>query len=167
MSNSPDLMIRAATMADVPALCELAESARCFMAAHGNAKQWVNGYPSAADFSEDIAEGKSFVCVNVQGEIVGTFARFDYEPAYEVIDGAWRNDEPYVVLHRVATRSRQGIGTFILQHMMQLCCNLRIDTMETNYPMRSLLEKLGFKYCGVIVIPGHGERVAYHWTAEN
>ena len=157
--------LRKSKQSDIPALCELAEAARRFMAEHGNARQWGDGYPRAADFNSDIAKGASFVCEDEQGNIIGTCALFDYEPCYEVIRaGNWLNDKPYVVLHRVAAYAGQGVGTFMLQTMQQRWDNIRIDTMAENLPMRSLLSKRGFKYCGIIEIAGRGDRVAYQWT---
>lgn len=160
------LTIRKSTLDDIPALCVLADAARAFMAAHGNAAQWGDGYPRDTDFAADIQSGSSYVCVDQAGQVVGTFACFDYEPCYDVIyDGAWLNTDPYVALHRVASFSGQGIGTFMLRHMMSKARNIKIDTMASNYPMRALLTKLGFKYCGIIEIKGRGQRVAYQWCA--
>lgn len=163
---SSPLTIRKSTEDDIPALCALADASRAFMAAHGNAQQWGDGYPSAADFARDIKAGASHVCIDGEGRVVGTFAVFDHDDDYKVItNGRWLNDEPYMVMHRVAAYSGQGIGTFMIRYMQERCKNLRIDTRCTNVPMQQLLKKLGFVHCGTIVITGRGEREAFQWEA--
>ena len=51
----------------------------------------------------EIADGHSFVCIGEEGDIVGTFCFIPGEdPAYRVIyEGAWLNDEPYALIHRM------------------------------------------------------------------
>ena len=42
--------------------------------------------------------------------------------------------------------------------------NVRIDTHEDNAPMKYVLEKLGFEYCGVIYLEDGDARDAYHYA---
>ena len=62
----------------------------------------------------DIRNGSSYVCVNGDGRIVGTFfftQGRDVEPTYRVIaDGAWLDDSAYGVVHRVATDGSEKAG---------------------------------------------------------
>ena len=84
------------------------------------------------------------------------------EPTYHEIDGAWQNDAPYGVVHRIGSDGAvPGIGQFCLDWCFDRCGNLRIDTHRDNAPMRHVLEKQGFSYCGVIIIDDGSERVAY------
>ena len=86
------------------------------------------------------------------------------EPAYNIItDGEWLSDEPYGVIHRIASDgSEKGIGTFCINWVFDNCKHIRIDTHKDNKVMQNLLNKLGFKYCGIINLPiEDGERVAY------
>lgn len=158
--------IRKTTAEDIPALMHIAEVARQYMKDTGNPGQWINGYPSEEIFRQDIENGASYVCIDDKGEVAGTYALYGHEPGYDVIyDGAWLNDEPYVVMHRVAALPARGTGTFMFRHVMAENRNVRIDTMDINKPMRSLAEKLGFKYCGIVILPGDKKRVAYHYVA--
>ena len=45
------MVIRHAEMADLPAMMDMFARARAFMASSGNPNQWVDGYPSAAQFA--------------------------------------------------------------------------------------------------------------------
>ena len=40
---------------------------------------------------------------------------------------------------------------------------IRVDTHEGNIPMRKMLEKQGFVYCGVIHLADGSPRVAYQY----
>ena len=72
------------------------EQARQFMRLNGNLHQWTGGYPSEEVLEADISSNSSFVCVDDQKEVVGTFCfryGFSSEPTYNVIyDGGWLNE---------------------------------------------------------------------------
>lgn len=135
---------------------EIYERARAFMAATGNPRQWgPNKWPPKELIRRDIAAGGSYVCLNEEGRVVGTFYFVqgeDAEPGYRTItDGAWRDGSPYGVVHRIATdHSERGIGAFCLNWAFEQCGHLRIDTHGDNTVMQNLLKKLGFVYCGII-----------------
>ena len=128
------------------------------MAAHGNPDQWGrNNWPPVELIREDIAKSLSYVCENDRGNVVGTFffdCGPDIEPAYRAIkDGAWRDDSPYGVVHRIASDgSQKGIGTFCLNWAFEQCGHVRIDTHGDNTVMQNLLKKLGFVHCGTIYV---------------
>jgi len=66
-------------------------------------------------------------------------------------------------VHRIATGgARKGAGAFCLNWCLDQCGNLRIDTHRDNRPMRALLAKLGFVYCGVIYVEDGTPRLAYY-----
>ena len=68
----------------------------------------------------------------------------------------------YGVVHRLAgDGSQRGIGAFCLSWAYEQCKHIRIDTHKDNKVMQALLEKLGFKYCGIIYVRDGSERVAY------
>ena len=149
--------IRRSTEQDFDRIMEIYAYARGFMAAHGNPNQWgPTNWPPAAFIHRDIAEGKSHVCVS-GGTVVGTFfftQGADIEPTYRQIeDGAWLDDSPYGVVHRLAgDGSVKGIGAFCLNWAYEQCGHLRVDTHGDNTVMQSLLEKLGFLHCGTIYV---------------
>ena len=130
-----ELEIRHATKQDFDRMMEIYSFARKFMAEHGNPNQWgPTNWPPAELIHMDIRDGNSYVCVNDQGKVIGTFYYTfgrDIEPTYRAItDGAWLDDSPYGVVHR----------------------HLRIDTHGDNIVMQNLVRKLGFIHCGTIYV---------------
>ena len=101
-------------------------------------------------------------------EIDGVFAVTDGpDETYKVIEnGKWLNNEPYVVIHRIAGDGQvHGILKSAIDHCRDLSANIRIDTHEDNAKMRHLIEKNGFTRCGIIYVRDHSQRIAYQWTA--
>lgn len=124
------------------------------MAEYGNPHQWGrNHWPPASLVRADIRSGHSYVCV-CEGQIVGVFyydCGIEIEPTYCVIEGQWRGDNEYGVVHRLAADgSTPGTGSFCLGWAYEQCLNLRIDTHPDNIVMQNLLTKCGFQKCGVI-----------------
>ena len=150
--------IRKSTLLDLPRMLELYAHARAFMAAHGNPNQWgPTQWPPRALIEQDIREGHSYVCVGDDGRIVGTFYFIqgrDIEPTYRAItDGAWLDEGPYGVVHRIATDgSQKGVGSFCLNWAFGQCGHMRIDTHGDNLVMQKLVKKLGFTHCGTIYV---------------
>ena len=152
------MVIRNSTEQDFDRMMEIYSFARRFMAEHGNPNQWgPTNWPPAELIHRDIRSGNSYVCVNDEGKVVGTFFFIhgkDIEPVYRIItDGAWLDDSPYGVIHRVAgDGSEKGIGAFCIRWAFSQCGHLRIDTHGDNLVMQSLLRKLGFEHCGTIFV---------------
>ena len=153
--------IRKTVESDLPRLMEIYDKARKFMRANGNMTQWINNYPSEELILADIAAEHSYVCVD-EGEVVGTFAFIvGIDPTYLVIEqGNWLDDEPYGVIHRIAS-VKKGVGQFCINWAYEQTHSLRIDTHRDNIPMQRLVTKLGFVYCGIIHIADGSERLAY------
>ena len=153
---------------DVSRIMEIYEFARDFMKKTSNPNQWGNNnWPPRNLILNDIKKGNSYVCLNDDEKVIGTFY-YDFgknvEPAYNIItDGEWLSDEPYGVIHRIASDgSEKGIGTFCINWVFDNCKHIRIDTHKDNKVMQNLLNKLGFKYCGIINLPiDNGERIAF------
>lgn len=166
------MQIRKSTEKDVARMMEIYAYARRFMAEHGNPNQWgPRNWPPEALIRSDIRDGNSYVCVNDAGAVVGTFFFIqgkDIEPTYRVIkDGAWLDDSPYGVVHRIASDgSEKGVGRFCLDWAFEQCGHLRIDTHGDNTVMQSMLAKLGFVHCGTIyVYEDNDPRLAYEKTS--
>ena len=152
-----------AHLTDLAEIMAIYQHARAYMASIGNGSQWGDSYPASAQIEQDIAAGHCYVCRD-DDKIVATFYfAIEEEPTYQRIDdGAWFNDRPYGVLHRIAVKSEQrGIATFCLAWCFELAGNMRIDTHENNAPMRHILQKLGFQYCGIIYVRDGSPRLAY------
>ena len=147
--------IRRGTEDDLSRIMEIYEYARHFMAEHDNPNQWgPTNWPPEELIHSDIEHGNSYVCI-YEDRIVGTFFYSqgkDIEPSYHVIeDGAWLDDSPYGVIHRIAgDGSVKGIGSFCIEWAFKKCGHLRMDTHGDNRVMQNLLKKCGFEYCGII-----------------
>ena len=125
------MQIRNAETADRNTLHCIYAYAREQMAMNGNANQWIAGYPSDELIDEDITQGHSYVCLADDGHIAGVFCWWvGEEPTYaEIYDGKWLDDEPYGVIHRIASDGTvHGLMNFCLQWCMERHPNIRIDT---------------------------------------
>ena len=157
------MTVRVASARDLARILEIYADARAFMRAHGNPDQWGENYPPEEMIREDVATGRSYVCVEGE-EILGVFyyAEGD-DPTYAVIeDGAWLNDAPYGVIHRIAVVARgRGVAAACFAFGVSRCRNLKIDTHADNLPMQKSLEKNGFVRCGTIYLADGSPRIAY------
>ena len=156
------MLIRRATYDDLERMKELFACARKYMKEHGNPTQWKDDRPNISYVLNDIARNNSYV-IEDEDRIVGTFAAIrGIEPTYLEIDGAWLNDEEYVTIHRIASDgSRKGIFNEAIKYCGKFNCDIRIDTHKDNRTMIHLIEKNGFKYCGIIIVDDGTERLAY------
>lgn len=126
------------------------------MREHGNPTQWGYSYPSNELIISDLEHGCLFLVVDNENAIAGVFSCFvDGDPDYDVIKGAWLNDKPYIAIHRIASAgTHRGIFTHILDYCLTLSSNIKVDTHENNTVMQSVLERHGFKRCGIITADG-------------
>lgn len=160
--------IRRARMEDLDGIMELYDQGRRFMRQSGNFGQWTDGYPQRALIEGDIRAGHCYLVLE-GGGAAGVFCFFygeDVEPVYAAIDGAWLEEGPYGVLHRVASNGRvKGLIAACTDWCLAQCPSLRVDTHQDNGPMRRALKRCGFQYCGTVVYDGEGERLAYQKVA--
>jgi len=161
------MIIRPATLSDLESLLTIYETARQFMRESGNLNQWTGGYPPASLVTQDIQNGNSFVCEE-DGQILGVFCYFDGpDPTYDYIEGAWLNDRPYGVIHRIAVAAhRRGVAAACYDWALTRCDDLRIDTHADNRPMQRSLQKYGFTPCGTIYLANGDPRIAYQKSNE-
>jgi L-amino acid N-acyltransferase YncA len=158
------LTVRNAEVMDLPRILEIYQKAREFMRAAGNTTQWRNNFPPRSLLENDIKIRQLYVIEDEAGCVHGVFAFIlGEDPTYQKIEqGQWRSDAAYGTLHRVA-----GDGTVhgILETAVAFCerkmRHLRIDTHESNKLMQHLVEKIGFKKCGIIYIEDGSPRIAY------
>ena len=158
------MVIRQSTLEDLPEILRLIAAARAFMAEHSNPSQWPEGYPSAEQLSSDIARGHSYACVAPEyAGLIGTFYfAVEEEPSYQHIEGRWLNDNPYGVIHRLASDGRvRGLFRECLAFASKHCSEIRVDTHEDNAPMRQLLVAESFVPCGTIYVADGSPRIAY------
>ncbi len=134
-----------------------------------NVNQWQDGYPNEETIESDIELSRSFV-VEDEGEIIATaMLEVADDPTYQIIEGEWLNDQPYLVVHRIAVAEKckaKGVAKFIIDEAIKLFdpTDIRMDTHEKNISMQRFLNKYGFKYCGIIYLENKDTRMAYHFT---
>lgn len=157
------MKIRKTKIHELEILIKLYDHARAFMTEHGNPNQWGGTYPERGTVERDIRSGHSYVCEN-QSEIVAAFYFLEGEDGTyrEIHGGQWLDDDPYGVVHRIASEgTTKGAASFCLDWALQQCGNVRIDTHRDNLVMQNLLKKNGFLYCGIIYVEDGTERLAY------
>lgn len=161
------MQIRVARTEDLSQIRRIYDTAKGYMDASGNPNQWPVGYPPEEFLYRDIELDRLYVCEE-NGELHGVFlfAVMD-DPTYYRIDGAWKNEAPYGVIHRIAS---DGTEKGIFEAVMEFCkekmaeqniTNMRIDTHEDNKTMQHLVEKYGFQRCGIIYLENGSPRIAY------
>ena len=157
--------IRKSLPDDIGLILSMYDHSRSVMRADGNMTQWV-GYPTRSDIEEDIVRGVSYI-IEGEAERMGTFALVPgVEPTYGYIDhGRWIDEHtPYATLHRLAAMpGTSGIADIAFRYAKEHFDHLRVDTHHDNRPMRHILEKEGFVYCGIIYMPDGSPRDAYEW----
>lgn len=161
------MQIRVAEIDDLPMIRKIYDAAKAYMDTSGNPNQWTQGYPPEEYLRQDMNDSRLFVCED-EGILHGVFlfAVMD-DPTYRHIDGAWKNEETYGVIHRIAS---DGTKKGIFREVLEFCrermteqniSNLRIDTHEDNRTMQHLVEKYGFLRCGTIYLENGSPRIAY------
>lgn len=157
-------MVRKARLEEIPELLAIYDYGRASMRAIGDMDQWTNGYPGKELLEEDIAEGCLYV-LEREGRIAGVFyCKVFEDPTYAEIDGAWRYDEPYAVIHRIGgAEGEKGVFAEAMAFALTQSSYLRVDTHEDNSVMRHVVEKNGFKYTGIIICTEGTPRVAYDY----
>ena len=150
------MKIRSASHEDFEQILNIYARARAFMREHGNPDQWGDVYPSRELILSDLNEGRLHLVIDGENVIAGVFSLFlDGDPDYDVIDGEWLNDEPYIAIHRIASAgTHKGIFSCIFDYCRAISNNIKIDTHTQNTVMQAILTKHGFERCGYITIEG-------------
>lgn len=164
MSKNMKLNVRKAVRSDLNRLMEIFDSARRFMAHTGNPNQWVGGYPQRELMESEVESGHCYVCETEEGRTVATFCFIPGpDPAYVYIeDGAWPDERPYYVIHRLASDGTcKGVGKYCFDWCFSRFPRLRVDTHADNKVMQRLLAESGFVRCGIIYLKTGSPRIAY------
>lgn len=145
----------------------LIDEAKKFLKTQG-IDQWQTGYPDMKTIGEDISHGRGYFIVD--GSKIAAYLCIDFagEVSYETLQGKWKSDLPYAVVHRMAICGEyrgQGIASIAFRLTEKLCIqkgiySVRVDTDENNTIMRHVLSKNGFNYCGTIWFDNN-EKYAY------
>lgn len=160
--------IRKATKHDAGRIWQILQQAIAKRNQEGS-DQWQDGYPNQETIDHDISKGYGYV-LEVDREIVAYVAIiFDGEPAYENIEGTWLSDSSYTVIHRLAVAQDieyRGLGTLMMQLVEEVSkkyglYSIKVDTNHDNTGMLRVFEKLGYQYCGEVVLRGSARRKAF------
>lgn len=155
-------MIQKASYSQLSPIMAIYEKARVFMAQTGNPDQWGTAYPPEEMIRQDIADGKCYVNLKDDKICAVFYFAVEEDPTYGYIEGAWLNNSPYGVIHRIAVgESGKGVAAECFRFAYERCGNLRIDTHEKNIPMQRCLAKHGFHRCGMIYLEDGDPRIAY------
>jgi len=156
------MTIRKTVLDDLPAVMEIYAYARTYMQESGNPNQWHDNHPPQELIESDIKAELSYVCADENTVLAVFYFNVETEPTYEKIEGNWLNNEPYGVVHRLARGPNgKGAGAACLNWCQAQHPNIRIDTHRDNIAMLKLLEKHGYKYCGIIWLENGDERLAF------
>lgn len=145
------------------------EDARAYHKSMGF-EQWHPDYPTRRTIEEDIENGVGYVFAEGEQLLGYCCVIVGDEPAYREIDGAWKTEQPYAVVHRMAfaAASRgKGLSHEAFSLVKAFCAEkgvnaIRIDTQEENKVMQHIVAREGFAYCGMVHFDG-GPKLAYEW----
>lgn len=132
--------------------------------------QWHPDYPTRQTIADDIEHGIGYAFADERGICGYCCIIIGDEPAYHKIDGAWKTDRPYAVVHRMAFSEAArggGLSKEAFRLIKELCKSndigaIRVDTQDENKVMQHILTREGFEYCGLILFDG-GPKLAYEW----
>ena len=133
-------------------------------------EQWHPDYPTQQTILDDISNGTGYAFIE-GGKIIGYCCiLIGDEPAYHEIEGNWKTDRPYAVVHRMAFRATArggGLSKTAIQLIKNYCLQnavtaIHADTQDENKVMQHILAREGFAYCGRIHFGG-GPKLAYEW----
>lgn len=159
--------IRKSQYSDIDSIMVVVSEAQEYFKNNG-IDQWQDGYPNHDSFINDIDNQCSYVLID-NDKIIGTmYFTFDEDPCYRVIDGNWKTDYQYGVIHRIAVLSSykgQGLASHMLDYAVKECMSnnihsIRIDTHIDNLSMQKFLYKNGFELCGTITLESGASRIA-------
>ena len=163
------MKLRLATENEVDKCYQCIEDARAYQKSLGFV-QWNSNYPTKQLIFDDVKMHIGYVFTN-DNEILGYCCIImGDEPAYKNIDGKWKTDRAYAVVHRMAF-SKDARGKHLSKDafnlIKELCLSnnidaIRIDTQDDNVVMKHVLAREGFEYCGIIQFDG-SPKIAYEW----
>ena len=163
------MILRPARQHEAEICYQCIEDARAYHASLGF-EQWHPDYPTRQTILDDIADHTGYAFEDDTGVIGYCCIIIGDEPAYHEIDGAWKTNRPYAVLHRLSfSRKARGSGLsgeafrlikeFCLQNDVDA---IRADTQDENKVMQHILDREEFEYCGLVWFGG-GRKLAYEW----
>lgn len=125
--------------------------------------QWQKGAPNQDTWTAAIENEVVYVLKSDDGDIMGAFCfALGEDVSYDEIDGQWLTGENanYVAVHRFCVcenHLRKGVADDLLKNVKRMAKehgldSIRIDTHQDNHPMQRVIDKAGFKKCGITTI---------------
>ena len=160
------MIFRKATTTDIEAIVDIMAAASARLGTAG-IDQWQRGYPNRASVEKDVAEGVGMVLSEGDTILVYGAVIFTGEPAYnDLTGGEWLTEGDYACVHRLCA-NEIFVGMGFSKHFMMAAeamaservKSIRIDTHPDNKIMQGLISRLGYTYCGDVVI--ESRRLAY------
>ncbi len=129
-------------------------------------EQWQGGYPNPDVIRNDMQQGIGHVLTDSDKIIAYTALPINDEPAYDNIDGEWLTNGDFICAHRVAVSDDylgKGIATEMLKAVEDYgrqngIYSVKADTNFDNPAMMRVFDKLGYKYCGEVMLRGAPRR---------
>lgn len=103
-------------------------------------EQWHPDYPTQQTILDDIDCGTGFAFCEESGVIGYCCVIIGDEPAYLEIDGAWKTDRPYAVVHRMAfLREARGGGLSrkAFELIQAYCLSNQIRAIRTTHKKKT------------------------------
>jgi GNAT superfamily N-acetyltransferase len=156
---------RKANISDIPEIWSILKQAIARRKADGS-NQWQDGYPNEEIIQSDIKKEASFVLTENENIIGYCSILINDEPEYGSIQGEWLTNGNFVVYHRVAIAEShlgKGLAKKMLKYIEQFAFenkiySIKADTNFDNGAMLSLFEKLGYNFCGEVIIRGSARK---------
>ena len=101
----------------------LIDEAKEFLKSQG-IDQWQTGYPDMETIIGDLEHGRGYFIE--EGSNAAAYLCIDFagEASYETLQGSWKSDLPYAVVHRMAISGAyrgHGIASIAFQLIEELC----------------------------------------------
>ncbi|MGL4362879.1 MAG: GNAT family N-acetyltransferase [Cellulosilyticaceae bacterium] len=163
------MIVRKANDSDKQSIVAIIEEAKKLLKSK-NIDQWQNGYPNEEIIEEDIKSSKLYV-IEEDNKVIATLTMsYNDEKTYDSIyEGQWQYNDYYGVCHRVAVKDgyrSKNVATSFFEKIHDIAkkegaISMRIDTHPQNLSMQKTLNKIGYKYCGIIFVKDNDMRWAY------
>ena len=162
------MIMRKARAEEIDICFGFTESAKAYQQSLGFT-QWSAIYPTRQMIEQDVADGVGYVFTEGDTLLGYCCMIVGDEPAYHAIDGAWKTNRPYAVIHRLAFGDGyrgKGLSKAAFSLIKDACIQagvyaIRIDTKSENIVMRHIFEREGFVFCGIVDFGG--PKLAYEW----
>ncbi|WP_392486539.1 GNAT family N-acetyltransferase [Haloimpatiens sp. FM7315] len=166
------MKFRKSSLGDIKNIMDIIKDAQYYFKS-ASIDQWQDDYPNENVIKNDILNETSYI-IEINNAIAAAFSlSFNVEGTYKnIYEGNWLSKGKYAVLHRLAVQDKykgRGIATEVLKKAKEISLSngihsIKIDTHRKNSPMKKLLLKNGFLYCGVIYLEDNSERLAFEKT---